>query len=105
MVPGFPNLQWNKYGSFDSLPPKTLYADTLFNKIRLSELNKCLIPIERPIRLNNTGEFLVLFANHVFKRQSKRIIKLIKKKYASPTLPLVIINNDNFLFQYQQKTW
>lgn len=105
MVPGFPNLKWNKYGSFDSLPPKTVYADTLFNKIRLSQLNKCLTPIQQPVRLNNTGEFLILFANHVFNRQSKRLIKLINKKYTSPTLPLVIINNDNFLFQWQQKTW
>lgn len=71
-VGGFPNLNWNRYGSFNELNLNRKYVtlnDTIFNSLRI--IKRIIVP-----ELNNEKEFkLITFWSSFMGRQTKRLIK------------------------------
>lgn len=98
---GFPNLKWNHDDAFSSFPPASVSPlDTLVSLQDL--LPHVKTPAgETPICQSSPADYTVVVMWPVFMgRQSKRLIKMVKKnlKTAPDTLraELLLVNNDAF---------
>ncbi len=85
-IGGFPNLKWNRYGNFDSLPPSTI---SFFNPDSLytlqDEWEKINPLFDKSVSLQELSKNdynLVVYYCWFMGRQSKRLIKE-EKKYAA----------------------
>lgn len=83
-VPGFPNLRWNKYGYFDSLPPNLKYMvnDTI-KALTLQTEFEYMHPLFDNTRIASPTlkHYVVIYWSRFMGRQSKRLIKQVKKYY------------------------
>jgi hypothetical protein len=96
---GFPNLKWNRNGNFESFPPKLqTRPDSL---IDLNTYLKYLMPISQASNsFKKDSRYTILIHwNRFMGRQSKRLIRIVKRnsKMADKKLNIIFINNDNFL--------
>lgn len=95
---GFPNLDWEQNGHFNTFPPTTLAPiDSLLslNQILaiLKPLNKDLSP-----KITPQGPTILVFWSRFMGRQSKRFIQLVQENHQNlaPTPSQIIyINTDN----------
>ncbi|HSI91485.1 MAG TPA: hypothetical protein VK927_10245, partial [Adhaeribacter sp.] len=97
---GFPNLNWNQNGNFESFPPKMQApADTL---VSFQTLNQYLKPLPNTkLSADASADYtVVVFWNRMLGRQSKRLVETVQKncaKAGNHKIRLVYVNNDNLL--------
>lgn len=94
---GFPNLKWNRKGSLDTfLPKRQAPVDSL---LPLETLMQYVKPLPGAALPNDSSEYtVVVMWNYFMERQSKRLIKAIRKNTAlakGSRIRLIYINNDN----------
>lgn len=98
-APGFPNLDWNRGGLFDTFPPRTaVKPDSLLSFDKLSGL--MLMPENQvaPPPENGDGQpyTVVFYWNRFLYRQCRRLHRHLKENLSLHTGPVRIIylNND-----------
>jgi hypothetical protein len=103
-VGGFPNLKWNRYGTFDQFPAAvSVELDTMTtlnnHLLHVNPLNNAPFPDLR------TYDYTVLvYWNRFSGRQSKRLVRVVKDnvRLAKDKKVMVIyVNSDNFWAQVE----
>jgi len=97
---GFPNLNWNQEGAFNTFPPKTIAP--LDSILSLDQLKKYLNPISENQIFSPKPYPVVVFWNRMMGRQTKRLIKLVKenaKGINNEDIDWYFVNNDNLIFE------
>ena len=95
---GFPNLKWNREGSFDVFPPKT--QAPLDDILPYGKLSGYLTPLGSSATpdASDYDYIVVIFWNRFMLRQSKRLINVIRencrlgRKYH---VKIIYVNDDN----------
>lgn len=98
-VGGFPNLKWNRYGTFNQFPPpKSVELDTM-NTVKdqllhINPLNNAPFPDLR------TYDYTVLvYWCRFMGRQSKRLVRVVKENVRlgeGKKIMVLYVNTDNF---------
>jgi hypothetical protein len=100
-VGGFPNLKWNRYGFFDSLPPKAFIkydSLTTFNSdkqfIRNINLNDSLsFPIQKGSKYT-----INIYFSYYMNRQTKLLLKQARQTYSNKEgVKINYINSDRLM--------
>lgn len=96
-VGGIPDLKWNRAGFFNALPPKLpVKLDTVLKLS--SDLQYLRGPRMEPLSPRVNSKYAVLVYYSVFmNRQSKRLIRQVKKSYAKynrEELSLLFVHSD-----------
>jgi hypothetical protein len=101
-VGGFPNLNWNKYGTFDSYPPASVYfkpdSGSLYYKDELTLFKGINGEILNPDNFEKKDLNIIVFWSRFMNRQSKRLIQTIenyRKKYRDHQIKVTYVNDDN----------
>jgi len=95
---GFPNLKWNREGSFDIFPPKTQApVDSI---LPLKKLMGFLEPLTSSQKINaeQYDYIVIIFWNRFMKRQSKRLIRTVQENCRmekNKTIRTIYVNDDN----------
>ena len=101
-VGGFPNLRWNRYGTFYQFPAaKSIELDTMTtlndHLIHVNPLNNAPFPDLR------TYDYTVLvYWNRFSGRQSKRLVQVVKENVClakEKKVMVIYVNSDNFWAQ------
>jgi hypothetical protein len=105
-VGGFPNLKWNRYINFESIPPSKWYKD--YNTNSLDKLDNFGFIVDlsnnklKDAITNDYDYLFVVFYSLAFERQSKRLIRALSKYSENhPELKIKIIPlfADNLIYQ------
>lgn len=95
---GFPNLKWNRFGTFDEFIPK---QQTPLDSI---------LPLQKhleyfvPLKINSSEEIIdfdfiiIIYWSRFMGRQSKRLIKVVQENVAQNNTyktKIIYVNNDN----------
>ncbi len=95
---GFPNLKWNREGSFDIFPPKTQApVDSILPLKKLLGFLKPLASSQK-IHTEQYDYFVFVFWNRFMKRQSKRLIRTVQQNCRmkkNKTIRTIYVNDDN----------
>jgi hypothetical protein len=97
-VSGFPNLQWNRDGAFDSfLPGQQAPVDSI---LPLHTHLTYLLPLSQTVRVakDNYDHVIVVYWNRFMGRQSEQLIKLVQNnatKAGEKKVKIIYVNNDN----------
>jgi hypothetical protein len=95
---GFPNLNWNRTGAFNTFTPTTTCpVDSI---VSLDTQLKYIQPLVSKSTFTKNKIHVFVFWNHFMGRQSKRLIELVKQNSQltnANNLEIHYINNDNFL--------
>ena len=103
-VGGFPNLRWNRYGTFDQFPAaKSVELDTMTtlndHLLHVNPLNNAPFPDLR------TYDYTVLvYWNRFSGRQSKRLVRVVKDNVRlekEKKVMVIYVNSDNFWAQVE----
>jgi len=103
-VGGFPNLRWNRYGTFDQFPAvKSVELDTMTtlndHLLHVNPLNNAPFPDLR------TYDYTVLvYWNRFSGRQSKRLVRVVKENVRlgqGKKIMVLYVNSDNFWAQVE----
>ncbi len=83
-VSGFPNLKWDEYINFDTTPPQYIYPENfLLDSLKQKEQFSYIVDFDGKSisqSINEPYDYLfVIFASLAFKRQTKRLIKMVQK--------------------------
>ncbi len=99
---GFPNLQWNRFGIFDTIPPNRfstlpdtslLFTRDISNFLPLNDRSI----IKHSLFLNVDYKIVIIWAIFM-KRQSKRLIKKVNEfvqTYPEKSISIIYVNSDN----------
>lgn len=95
---GFPNLKWNRFGTFDEFIPKQ--QTPLDSILPLQKHLNYLVPLnDKSTITKNDYDFVVLVHwSRFMGRQSKRLIKIVKENAAQNKnyrIKIIYLNNDN----------
>jgi hypothetical protein len=102
---GFPNLKWNRNNILDTLPAKqVVQVDTLLSFPRmigfLRDVNN---KIPEPLEFTDKDYSIVVFWTTFMGRQSRRLIKIVNKKYrdtGKENVGILYVNAD-YLFDLE----
>ncbi|MFC5271270.1 hypothetical protein [Adhaeribacter terreus] len=100
---GFPNMQWNRNGNFETFPPKPQApVDTL---VSYQTLSRYLKPLSgtKPITVLADDYTVVVFWSRVMGRQSKRLIQSVQQntaKSGNQKIRLIYVNNDDLMAEF-----
>lgn len=101
-APGFPNLQWNKFGSLNVFPPSdtTKILDSLFTLKIISRFAKPVKEInqKRISSLNITDYIVVVIWTRFMGRQTQRLLNEVEqniKLLNDRSITVLYINADN----------
>ena len=94
---GFPNLKWNRNNSFESFPPKgnAPIHEQVKSSLLVSHFKKISPSIDKTKQTEYT---IIVFWNCFMYRQSRRLIKEIKKslRHYPNEVKIYYVNNDNY---------
>jgi len=95
---GFPNLKWNRFGTFDEFIPKQ--RTPLDSILPLQKHLDYLVPLNNKstIELNDYDFVVLVHWSRFMGRQSKRLIKIVRENAAQNKTyktKIIYINNDN----------
>lgn len=100
-VGGFPNLTWNRYGFFDSLPPKKIirYDSLTTFKSDKNYIRNVVLKDSLNYSLTKQKKITVLvYFSYYMNKQSKRLIKLVRETYSkNSNVKIEYINSDRLL--------
>jgi len=100
-VGGFPNLTWNRYGFFDSLPPKKIirYDSLTTFKSDKNYLRNIVLKDSLYYPLTKQKRYTVLvYFSYYMNKQSKRLIELVRESYSKyDNVKIEYINSDRLL--------
>lgn len=91
IVGGFPNLKWNRYHTFDSLP----YVNFPVMETKVS-LDSILNYVQPSPQIGTNDNICIVFWNNWMGRQSEILIKYSKDPKVTENYKVLYINNDNF---------
>lgn len=101
-APGFPNLHWNKFGSFNSFPPSDTakIIDRIFTLNSLARFAKSIDSIgqEKLLNVNSADYYVVLVWTRFMGRQTKRLFNEVEKNIKlseNKSVSILYINADN----------
>ena len=96
---GFPNLNWNRNNAFEIFPPsQQAPIDSLLSFQKQLDFIHNLNGSNEKLVLNDSNFTVFVYWNRFMGRQSKRLIKLVKKNVALAkynNVRVIYINNDN----------
>ena len=104
---GFPNLKWNRHGTFDVFIPKLQAPlDSLVTRDKLLPyLNPSIYTEETTF--SDYDYVVVVFWGDYLGRQSERFIKIVKQNIdladKNQQIKVIYVNMDNFDYQLAQK--
>ena len=101
---GFPNLRWNRYQSFDSVPAKTvILPDTLLKFSTLIGFLTTTDANNPDIQgFDNYDYRIAVFWTTFMGRQSKRLIRIINDKYSEDKNISILYINADCIFEAQE---
>jgi hypothetical protein len=94
-VGGFPNLKWNRYGTFDSLT--NIHGPLLENELTLENLIHYIDPNPG---IKEDKNICFVFWSNFMGRQSKNLIEYSKKRSVQDNYEVIYVNNDNFFYYW-----
>jgi hypothetical protein len=98
-VGGFPNLKWNRFGSFNQFPAsKSVELDTMMyindHLLHVNPLNNAPFP-----DLRNYEYTVLVYWSTFMGRQSKRLVRVVKENLRlskDKKVMVIYVNTDNF---------
>jgi hypothetical protein len=101
---GFPNLRWNRNGTFDSIPARAVIPpDTL---LKFSTLKGFLISADvnnTDINIKEDVDYqIAVFWTTFMGRQSKRLIRIIQDKYSDKTNVDILYIDADCIFESRE---
>lgn len=93
IVGGFPNLKWNRYRTFDSLPQ--VNRPVITSELQYDSLTKYINP--KP-ELSGNKNICIVFWSNFMGRQSKNLITYSKEINVQKNYQVIYVNNDNFFY-------
>lgn len=93
-VGGYPNLKWNRFRTFDSIPD--VNSPIITQKLKYDNLIKHINP--KP-KFSSGENICVVFWSNFMGRQSKNLISYSKEINVQRNYQVIYVNNDNF-FHY-----
>ena len=98
-VGGFPNLKWNRFGSFNQFPAsKSVELDTMVyindHLLHVNPLNNAPFP-----DLRNYEYTVLVYWSTFMGRQSKRLVRVVKENLRlskDKKVMVIYVNSDNF---------
>lgn len=100
-VSGFPNLQWNRFGTFDLYPPQLEHYRNVDSVFMLNTDTTNLISVNGKDFPADGDLTLVVYFTYAFNKQSKDLIELAKQysvKFEEHNIQLVFVNMDEYFF-------
>lgn len=104
-VGGFPNLKWNGYGYFDSLPPPERFKRDTAYTLQEECLNHHFFKNKESFTKDmfDKQDFIfVVYYTNFMGRQSKRLIKFaqqLKAKHSDKKIEILYVNMDAFFVE------
>jgi hypothetical protein len=105
-IGGFPNLKWDRYGTFDVFPPvKGSFASvntalTLGDNARFYFMEtKESMRVLPMFKVNAYDLYIIVHWAHFLDRQSKRLVRLInnyQKRFSDKRIQVIYVNDDNW---------
>lgn len=109
-APGFPNLHWNRFGSFDSFPPSDTahIIDSIFTFNSIVRFAKSIEDDGQSSFLNTdfSDYYVVLIWTRFMGRQTKRLLREVKdniKLAKGKSVTVFYINADNIFIHEWEK--
>jgi hypothetical protein len=107
-APGFPNLKWEKYINFDTIPPTPLRANPYLEVLNKNVGFDFIVDLQgSKIALNKDYDYLfIAYYSLGLRRQSKRLLKAMKKyqeKHPELKIEIIGVYTDDALLHFSTK--